>query len=425
MKTYKNLYEKIISEENLKKAFFKAAKGKRKRKDIQRILDNVDEHVAILRGILEREDFRPAHHKPVQINDGFKMKKRHIIKPYYKYEQVVHHAIIQVLAPTDKEIAQDRSLKKVINRGAYEFTCGSVKGRGAHHGKRYIERWIRNDRKNTKYVLKIDVRHFFESIPHDRLKEKLRKVIADEKTLRLLDLIIDAVPTGLPLGYYTSQWLANFYLQDLDHFIKQEVWQPEKEKKQKQYAACKKRRGAEGYTMPDYLCGLKYMVRYMDDIVCFGANKRDLKTALERIESYCSEKLGLVIKKNKQIFPLSKEIPLTEKELAARERTKKSIKKKVKEIGRALDFMGFLFRRTRTTIRKAILYRITRKARKVAKKEKVNWYDASSIISRMGYFRHTDAYNVYLERVKPYVNIKKLKRIVSNHERKGRLRYGS
>ncbi len=420
MKTYKNLYEKIISEENLKKAFFKAAKGKRKRKDIQRILDNVDEHAAILRGILEREDFRPAHHKPIQINDGFKMKKRHIIKPYYKYEQVV-----QVLAPTDKEIAQDHSLKKVINRGAYEFTCGSVKGRGAHYGKRYIERWIRNDRKNTKYVLKIDVRHFFESIPHDRLKEKLRKVIADEKTLRLLDLIIDAVPTGLPLGYYTSQWLANFYLQDLDHFIKQEIWEPEKEKKIQQYAARMKRKGREDFVIPDYLCGVKYMVRYMDDIVCFGANKRELKTALERIESYCSGKLGLEIKKNKQIFPLSKEIPLTEKELAERKREKKSIKKKVKEIGRALDFMGFLFRRTRTTIRKAILYRITRKARKVAKKEKVNWYDASSIISRMGYFRHTDAYNVYLDRVKPYVNIKKLKRIVSNHERKGRLRYGS
>lgn len=425
MKTYKNLYEKIISEENLKKAFFKAAKGKRKRKDIQRILDNVDEHVAILRGILEREDFRQAHHKPVQINDGFKMKKRHIIKPYYKYEQVVHHAIIRVLAPTDKEIAQDHSLKKVINRGAYEFTCGSVKGRGAHYGKRYIERWIRNDRKNTKYVLKIDVRHFFESIPHDRLKEKLRKVIADEKTLRLLDLIIDAVPTGLPLGYYTSQWLANFYLQDLDHFIKQEIWEPEKEKKIQQYAARMKRKGREDFVIPDYLCGVKYMVRYMDDIVCFGANKRELKTALERIESYCSGKLGLEIKKNKQIFPLSKEIPLTEKELAERKREKKSIKKKVKEIGRALDFMGFLFRRTRTTIRKAILYRITRKARKVAKKEKVNWYDASSIISRMGYFRHTDAHNVYLDRVKPYVNIKKLKRIVSNHERKGRVCYGN
>lgn len=418
MKTYKNLYQQIISEDNLRKAFFNAARGKRSRKDIQRILDNVDEHVAILHGILEREEFVPAYHKPVQINDGFKMKKRHIIKPFYKYEQVVHHAIIQILAPTDKEIAKDHSIKKIINRGAYEYTCGSVKGRGAHHGKRYIERWIRNDRKNTKYVLKIDVRHFFESIPHDKLKEKLRKVIADEKTLRLLDLIIDAVPAGLPLGYYTSQWLANFYLQDLDHFIKQEIWKPEKEKKIQQYVARMKRKGKGKFVIPEYPCGVKYMVRYMDDIVCFGANKRDLKTALERIEIYCSEKLGLEIKNNKQIFPLSKEIILT-----AAEGKAEQAEKKIKEIGRALDFMGFLFRRTRTTIRKAILYRITRKARKVAKKEKVNWYDASSIVSRMGYFKHTDAYNVYLERVKPYVNIKKLKKIISNHERKGRTVY--
>ncbi len=418
MKTYKNLYQQIISEDNLRKAFFNAARGKRSRKDIQRILDHVDEHVAILHGILKREEFVPAYHKPVQINDGFKMKKRHIIKPFYKYEQVVHHAIIQVLAPTDKEIAQDHSLKKIINRGAYEYTCGSVKGRGAHHGKRYIERWIRNDRKNTKYVLKIDVRHFFESIPHDKLKAKLRKVIADEKTLRLLDLIIDAVPAGLPLGYYTSQWLANFYLQDLDHFIKQEIWKPEKEKKAQQYVARMERKGAKHYIIPEYACGVKYMVRYMDDIVCFGANKRDLKIALERIESYCSEKLGLEIKKNKQIFPLSKEITVT-----ATAGNAGQAEKKIKEIGRALDFMGFLFRRTRTTIRKAILYRITRKARKVAKKEKVNWYDASSMVSRMGYFRHTDAYNVYVERVKPYVNIKKLKRIISNHEKKGRTVY--
>lgn len=420
MKTYKNLYEKIIAKDNLRKAFFKAAKGKRNRRDIKEVLDHVDDHVEILHRILEREEFKPAHHKPVQINDGFKMKKREIIKPFYKYEQVVHHAIIQILAPADDEIAADPTLKKVINRGAYEFTCGSVKGRGAHYGKRYIERWIRNDRKNTKYVLKIDVKQFFPSVPHDILKAKLRKVIADEKTLRLLDLIIDAVPSGLPLGYYTSQWLANFYLQDLDHFIKQEVLLPEREKKMEQYGARKAKKGVTGYKMPEYLCGAKYMVRYMDDIVIFGANKRELKIMLKRIERYCEEKLGLVIKKNKQIFPLSKEIEITP---TAQTKMGSKTKPKIKEIGRALDFMGFLFHRTRTTIRKAILYRITRKARRIGKKDKINWYDASSMVSRMGYFRHADAYAVYVERVKPYVKIKRLKQIISKHEKKGRIAY--
>lgn len=210
MKTYKNLYEKIISEENLKKAFYAAAKGKKNRRDVRQILNNIDEHVCILHEILKKEEFRPAHHIPQEINDGFKQKKRRIIKPYYKYEQVVHHAIIQILAPNPEELAKDPTLKKVLNRGAYEFSCGSIKGRGAHYGKKYIERWIRNDRKNTKYVLKIDVRHFFESIPHDRLKAKLRRVIADEKTLRLLDIIIDAVPEGLPHGLLYKSMAGEF-----------------------------------------------------------------------------------------------------------------------------------------------------------------------------------------------------------------------
>lgn len=341
------------------------------------------------------------------------MKKRNIIKPFYRYEQVVHHAIIQVLAPTADQIRKDPTLHKVINRGAYEFTCGSVKGRGAHYGKRYIERWIRQDRKNTKYVLKIDVRHFFESIPHDKLKSMLRRVIADKKTLRLLDIIIDAVPNGLPLGYYTSQWLANFYLQGLDRYIKQEVWLDMKQRKEEQFRKRMARKGVSSYDMPKYLCGAKYCVRYMDDIVIFGANKRELKIMLERIEAYCEDRLGLVIKENKQIFQLSKEV---EMQLIGKDGERKTA---VKEFGRALDFMGFLFRRTRTTIRKSIMFRITRKARKLWKKEKVNWYDAAAMISRMGYIKHTDTYNMYLERVKPYIDVKKLKRKIAAHAKKG------
>lgn len=56
MKTYKNLYEKIISEENLKKAFYAAAKGKKNRRDVRQILNNIDEHVCILHEILKKKN---------------------------------------------------------------------------------------------------------------------------------------------------------------------------------------------------------------------------------------------------------------------------------------------------------------------------------------------------------------------------------
>lgn len=419
MKTYKNIYDRIIDKDNLRKAFMEASKGKRNRKDVARILDNLEFHVDRLHDIMEKEEFRPSNHQKQMINDGFKQKKRYIIKPYYKYEQVVHHAIVQILAPTDEAIAKDPTQVKILNRGAYQFTCGSVKGRGAHYGKRYLERWIKNDHKHTKYILKIDIRHFFESVPHDILKMKLRKVIADEKTLRLLDMIIDAVQDGLPLGYYTSQWFANFYLQDLDHYIKQEILLPEKQKKEERYRQKMQRKGITDFEMPKYKSGVQYMVRYVDDVVMLGSNKRELKVILERIEKYCTEELKLTVKKNKQIFPLAKEFEETVTDRRGKTKTR------TKVIGRALDFMGFLFWRNRTTIRKSVLIRITRKARRIGRKDKINWFDACSMISSMGYFDHTDTYNVFEERIKPYVNVKQLKIKVSNHGKKGSAVYAA
>lgn len=93
-----------------------------------------------------------------------------------------------------------------------------------------------------RYVLKMDVRQYFPSIDHDLLKEKLRRRIKDQRTLDLLDRIIEWSPrdtcelhyfagddlftpierrAGIPIGNLTSQFFANLYLDDLDHTIKQ------------------------------------------------------------------------------------------------------------------------------------------------------------------------------------------------------------
>ena len=74
-----------------------------------------------------------------------------IEKPRYNYEQVIHHIVVS-------------ACYDIFMKGMYEFSCGSVPNRGAHYGKKYIERWIQRDKKNCKYVLKMDIRHFFESV---------------------------------------------------------------------------------------------------------------------------------------------------------------------------------------------------------------------------------------------------------------------
>lgn len=150
MKTYRHLFEKVTEYENIKKAIHHAARGKRSRDDVMNILDNEDFHINEIRSILLNKTFHVPHHKPCRIEDGIMHKKRTIIKPYYKYEQIIHHAVVQVIQP-------------IIMKGMYEYSCGSIPKRGAYHGKKYIEKFIRNHNADIKYCMKLDIHHFFSN----------------------------------------------------------------------------------------------------------------------------------------------------------------------------------------------------------------------------------------------------------------------
>ena len=99
--------------------------------------------------------------------------------------------------------------------------CANVPKRGNIYARDYIFSYLQKDFKGTKYCLKVDIRKFYQSISIVCLKKKLRCVIKDNKVLSLIDEILSLTDDGLPLGTYCSQWFANFYLQDLDHYCKE------------------------------------------------------------------------------------------------------------------------------------------------------------------------------------------------------------
>jgi hypothetical protein len=239
----------------------------------------------------------------------------------------------------------------------YEYSCGSIPKRGAHYGKKRIEKWLRNDLKNTKYVFKMDIKHFYESVDKDVLKKMLKRKIRDWRALELIYKVIDSCEKGLPLGNYTSQWFANFMLTELDHYIKEQL-------------------------------GAKHYMRYMDDIVIFGGNKKELHKMHKAIDTYLREKLHLKIKENWQVFRFE-----------------------YKGKGRPLDFMGWQFYREKTILRKSIFIRIMRKAKRVGKHTTIQ--GAQGMISYMGYIKHTDTYGSYINHIRPYVNIGKLKKFTA------------
>lgn len=133
----------------------------------------------------------------------------------------------------------------------------------------------------------------------------------------------------------------------------------------------------------------------------FGKNKKELHRMQQEIERFLREKFNLQMKGNWQVFRFD----YTEKKTGKRK-------------GRPLDFMGFQFYHDKTILRESIMLSCTRKVNRVAKKEKITWYDATAILSYMGYLSNTDTYDMYLQRVKPYVNVKKLKKIVSKHSKR-------
>lgn len=352
MKSYNHLYEVAISEETRKKAVHNVIRGRHKMRHLERF--SADENLTVQKSEQWIREYKNARHHKIQIYDGIKRKKREIIVPTFE-ELTVQHCIIEAIRP-------------MLMHGMYEHTYASIPGRGVHKAKKAIRKWVDHDARNCKYVLKMDIKQFFPSIPHDKLKKRLANQIHDEHMLELMYEIIDVIDIGLPLGFYTSQWLSNWYLQPLDHYIKEEL-------------------------------AATHYVRYMDDMVVFSSNKRKLHKMRLEIERYLQTELGLELNSIWQVFRFD-------------------YIKDGKHRGRDLDFMGFRFWRDRTTLRRSIWYNICRKARKIGKKNKVSIYDARQMLAALGWIKATNVYAGYMRFVRPYVNFQTMKRKISLYDRR-------
>lgn len=376
MKSYNHLWEKFLSEENYYTAVHNATchKGGKRRKfrRAQYYRTHADELKPQL--MAYAEDFHNDPHKPTLIYDGIRRKQREIIVPSMR-EQVIHHMVVNVLKPIFMKSMYRHSYGSIPGRGATarQYT-GHRKGRRSKHtqgGKEAVEKFISNHPKDCKYCLKLDVHKFFDSVPHDILLGMFHNIIHDERFLKALDELIEAngKDVGIPIGFYTSQWFANFYLAGLDHYIKEELH-------------------AKGY------------FRFMDDMVIFGPNKHVLHRMRVDIEEYLKTRLGLEINPKWQVFLFH------------------YIRKDGTEIGRFLDFMGFRFYRNRTTLRRVLMLKLTRKARKIGKKKPKTVYDCRQMLSYKGWISPANVYSMYRKWVKPFVSFRQLRKYVGRVQRK-------
>lgn len=321
MKRYGNLYPKMWDLDNIKLAHKNARKGKSHYQEVQIVNANEEEYALKIQDILKNKTFKNSKYEMFIKNDNG--KEREIYKLPYFPDRIIHHCIMQIIEP-------------IWTKSLISDTYSSIKRRGVHKGVNRIKKAL-EDRENTQYCLKMDVKKFYPSIDHTVLKSIIRQKIKDKDVLWLLDEIIDST-NGVPIGNYLSQYFGNLYLSNLDHWIKE----------QKQ---------------------CKYYFRYCDDMVILYSNKEFLSNLRKDIQEYLNINLNLTLKNNWQIFTLD---------------------------SRSLDFLGYCFYHDYILLRKSTANRFKQRINKIKKEHQflspINILN--SIMSYYGWMKHANCNNL-------------------------------
>lgn len=111
-----HLFEHVRDIDNLKEAIKDAARHKRKRKEVQKVLEDIDGHALELQRMLDEETFIPAKYTMRRINDGIQKKTRDIAIPRFWPDQCVHHAFVRIF-------------KQIVLHSAYPFSCGCARSK--------------------------------------------------------------------------------------------------------------------------------------------------------------------------------------------------------------------------------------------------------------------------------------------------------
>ena len=252
------LYDKVFAERNLLAAFQQVA-----RKDGAPGVDHVTtaefgrrlpDSIRELSDRLKSGTFRPQCIRRVRIPKPGTTETRPLGIPTVR-DRVVQAAIVNVIEP-------------IFERDFAEHSYGFRPGRGCKDALRRVDRLLKEGRV---HVVDADLQGYFDSIPHDRLLERLREKIADGSVLSLIESFLKAnvlegldqwTPiAGAPQGAVLSPLFSNVYLDPLDHLLA--------------------RSGFE-------------MVRYADDFVVLCRTAEEAACALELIRQWVGDN-GLLL----------------------------------------------------------------------------------------------------------------------------------
>lgn len=336
-----NLYDRIISVENLFLAFYEFRQGKRYKEEVPEFEYNLEKNIFQLRRELRKFTYEPLAPKVFKVTEP----KPRFIQAARVRDRIVHRALVRQINPVFEPTFIHDSYACRIDKG----TLNAV--------KRLERFWIKESKNYTQkiYFLKGDIRKYFDSIDHKILMAIIKKRVSCPKTTWLIKKILTRQETnckgikvkqgkGLPIGNLTSQLFANIYLNELDEFIKHRL-------------------------------RVRFYIRYVDDFIIVSKDRAYLASLIEAIEGFLREHLKL------DLHP---------------------VKRKIFSSRSGVDFLGYFIRPYYKIIRFGNIKRFLRRINTYKKTGKWKEKKEQSLAAWRGYASWANSYNL-LKNIRLYL----------------------
>lgn len=261
-KTIRNIFDSKLTFENLIKAHYRTSKTKRCSKYVMTYEIDLETNIMNLYKEIKNNKYRLGKYREFIVTEP----KERIIKALPYKDRVVQSWYIE-------EFIKPFIVKRFISDN---YAC--IENKGTHKAVKNLQKYMikMNRECDDYYILKCDIKGFFYNIDKKVLLNILRKYISDKKLLDFtLILLGNLDEIGIPIGNYTSQFFANIYLNELDHFIKNTL-------------------------------NVKYYLRYMDDFILLVDSKEEAKKILFKINKFVNTILHLKLNKKTSYYPSNK-----------------------------------------------------------------------------------------------------------------------
>ena len=255
-------YEDVYAYKKLYRAYTKARESRRSRAEVMLFDKRREWNLGVLSYQLQHYTYRHGPYREFIVHDS---KKRRIKAAPFR-DRIVHRAVVDAIEPLfERRFIYDSYVCRV--------------GKGSHRAVARLRQFMyaaTNRYTREAYFLKLDVAKYFPSIDHDILFELLSCVVTDASIKELLfdiietstDAVVAGRRKGIPIGNLTSQLFANVYLNELDHYAKEQVH-------------------------------CRYYIRYMDDVIVCSTNLHELYRIRHALEQFLRERLFLTVHPHK------------------------------------------------------------------------------------------------------------------------------